>query len=93
MCIANFGGPFTYNLLGEIRLIIRLRNLSYYLLLLVFIISFFSAAYRIILYANLQQGINSNLILNIQIIFIREIIIIYSHLWPLLIFLLNPLLI
>ena len=93
LCIANFGGPFTYNLLGEIRLIIRLRNLSYYLLLLVFIISFFSAAYRIILYANLQQGISSNLILNIQIIFIREIIIIYSHLWPLLIFLLNPLLI
>ena len=93
LCIANFGGPFTYNLLGEIRLIIRLRNLSYYLLLLVFIISFFSAAYRIILYANLQQGINSNLILNIQMIFIREIIIIYSHLWPLLIFLLNPLLI
>jgi len=93
LCIANFGGPFTYNLLGEISLIIRLRNLSYYLLLLIFIISFFSAAYRIILYANLQQGINNNLILNIQIFFTREIIILYSHLWPLLIFLLNPLLI
>ena len=93
LCIANFGGPFTYNLLGEISLIIRLRNLSYYLLLLIFIISFFSAAYRIILYANLQQGVNNNLILNIQIFFTREIIILYSHLWPLLIFLLNPLLI
>ena len=93
LCIANFGGPFTYNLLGEISLIIRLRNLSYYLLLLIFIISFFSAAYRIILYANLQQGINNNLVLNIQIFFTREIIILYSHLWPLLIFLLNPLLI
>merc|ERR1712222_126747 len=28
LCIANFGGPFTYNLLGEIILIIRLRTRS-----------------------------------------------------------------
>lgn len=41
LCMANFGGPFTYNLLGEIILIIRLRGLSYYILPLVFLISFF----------------------------------------------------
>ena len=93
LCMANFGGPFTYNLLGEIILIIRLRGLSYYILPLVFLISFFSAAYRIILYANLQQGINNNLNLNIQIFSIREIIILGCHLWPLLILLLNPTLI
>ena len=93
LCIANFGGPFTYNLLGEIILIIRLGSLSYYILPLVFLISFFSAAYRIILYANLQQGINNNLNLNIQIFSIREIMILGCHLWPLLILLLNPTLI
>lgn len=93
LCMANFGGPFTYNLLGEIILIIRLGSLSYYILPLVFLISFFSAAYRIILYANLQQGINNNLNLNIQIFSIREIIILGCHLWPLLILLLNPTLI
>lgn len=93
LCMANFGGPFTYNLLGEIILIIRLGGLSYYILPLVFLISFFSAAYRIILYANLQQGINNNLNLNIQIFSIREIIILGCHLWPLLILLLNPTLI
>ena len=93
LCMANFGGPFTYNLLGEIMLIVRLRNLSYYILLLVFLISFFSAAYRIILYANLQQGINNNLNLNMSVLSVREIIILSCHLWPLLILLLNPLLI
>ncbi len=93
LCMANFGGPFTYNLLGEIMLIVRLRNLRYYILLLVFLISFFSAAYRIILYANLQQGINNNLNLNMSVLSVREIIILSCHLWPLLILLLNPLLI
>ena len=93
LCIANFGGPFTYNLLGEIILIIRLRFLNYYFLLFIFIISFFSAAYRIILYANLQQGANNNLILNINTFNFREINVLYCHLCPLLIILLNPMLI
>ena len=93
LCIANFGGPFTYNLLGEVVLIIRLRNINYYFLIFIFIISFFSAAYRIILYSNLQQGVNNNLIFNINSFIIREIIILISHLWPLLIILSNPILI
>lgn len=79
-CIANFGGPFTYNLLGEIILIIRLRTIRYYLLRFVFVISFFSAAYRIILYSNLQQGINNNLIFSLNLFIAREIIILVCHL-------------
>lgn len=93
LCIANFGGPFTYNLLGEVILIIRLRNMNYYFLIFIFVISFFSAAYRIILYSNLQQGVNNNLIFTINSFIIREIIILLSHLWPLLIILSNPILI
>merc|ERR1711992_336742 len=65
LCIANFGGPFTYNLLGEI--------------LLILVISFFSATYRIILYSNLQQGINNNLIYNISNFYLRELLILFSH--------------
>jgi len=93
LCIANFGGPFTYNLLGEVVLIIRLTNINYYFLIFILIISFFSAAYRIILYSNLQQGVNNNLIFTINSFIIRETIILISHLWPLLIILSNPLLI
>merc|ERR1711862_809712 len=56
LCMANFGGPFTYNLLAEIVLIINLGGILYILLLRIFFISFFSAAYSLILYARIQQG-------------------------------------
>jgi len=61
LCMANFGGPFTYNLLREIVLIIRLSFINVLLLLFIISISFFSAVYRLILYANIQQGTNNNL--------------------------------
>merc|ERR1711878_251629 len=93
LCMANFGGPFTYNLLGEILLIINLNSIRSLILLFVLIISFFSAAYRIILYSNLQQFINNNLIYNISNFPFRELLVLISHLWPLLIILSNPVLI
>ena len=87
LCIANFGGPFTYNLLGEILLIINLNSIRSILLILILIISFFSATYRIILYSNLQQGVNNNLIYNISNFYLRELLILFSHIWPLLVLL------
>merc|ERR1711902_136785 len=66
MGIANFGGPFTYNLLGEIILIINLRIFRFSILIFISFISFFSAAYRLVLYSNLQQGLNNNLFFNIN---------------------------
>ena len=87
LCIANFGGPFTYNLLGEILLIINLNSIRSLMLLIIIIISFFSATYRIILYSNLQQGINNNLIFNISNFSLRELLILFSHIWPLLLLL------
>ena len=93
LCIANFGGPFTYNLLGEISLIIRLRTINYFFIIFILFISFFSAAYRLILYSNLQQGCNNNLLFNINKINFRENIILLSHSWLLLILLLSPILI
>jgi len=93
LCIANFGGPFTYNLLGEISLIIRLRTINYFFMVFILFISFFSAAYRLILYSNLQQGCNNNLLFNINKINFRENIILLSHSWLLLVLLLSPILI
>jgi len=77
--MANFGGPFTLNLLGEILLIINLRSVNFVLLILVLLISFFSATYRIILYSNLQQGINNNLIFNMSNFVLREQLILFAH--------------
>ena len=93
LCIANFGGPFTYNLLGEILLIINLNSIRSIILILILIISFFSATYRIILYSNLQQGINNNLIYNISNFTLRELLILISHIWPLIILLLSAIII
>ena len=87
LCMANFGGPFTYNLLGEILLIINLNSIRFILLIFILLISFFSATYRIILYSNLQQGINNNLIFNISNFSLRELLILFSHIWPLLLLL------
>ena len=41
LIIANFGGPFTFNLLGEILLIIRLTQVNNILLLSICLLSFF----------------------------------------------------
>ena len=54
--MSNFGGPFSYNLLREIILIISLSNLLKILLITIVGLSFFSATYSIILYRNTQQG-------------------------------------
>jgi len=93
LCIANFGGPFTYNLLGEILLIINLNSIRTIVLLLILIISFFSATYRIVLYSNLQQGINNNLIFNISNFFSRELLILSGHIWPLVILLISAIMV
>jgi NADH:ubiquinone oxidoreductase subunit 4 (subunit M) len=77
--MANFGGPFTYNLLGEILLIINLNSIRSLILIIIMIISFFSATYSIILYSNLQQGTNNNLIYNISNFSLRELLILIAH--------------
>lgn len=79
LCIANFRGPFTYNLLSEVILVIRLRLVNWLFIIFVRFISFFSAAYRMILYSNMQQGINNNLIYFMKNFNFREILILFSH--------------
>lgn len=91
--MANFGGPFTYNLLGEILLIVNLASLSLPIVLRAGVISFFSAAYRLILYSSTQQGLRVNGRFSITAVTAREILIMFSHIWPLLLLLMSPMLI
>ena len=86
LIVANFGGPFTYNLLGEILLILNIGQISFSLLIVVCLLSFFSAAYRLILYCTTQQGqlrTRRNLICRILS---RELLLIFFHI-PFLLFL------
>ena len=91
LCISNFGGPFTLNLLGEVIIIINMAWLNYFLLLAVVFISFFSAAYSLILYANTQQGAIKKSLYLFNKISIRELIVLISHIWPIIILIITPL--
>ena len=79
----NFGGPFSLNLLGEVILIIGISRIIKLILIAIIFLSFFSAAYRIILYSRTQQGQSYKSSNNISLIEIREVIILISHSWPL----------
>merc|ERR1711909_177639 len=69
LIVANFGGPFTYNLLGEVinSLLIILR------------LSFFSAAYSLILYSSTIQGQMSSINTSLISLIKSEIVILFSH--------------
>jgi len=82
LIVINFAGPFTLNLLGEIYLILRVISFSRVMISLVRVISFFSAAYGIILYASTQQGNRGSLILNTYLFKSRDYLLILRHIWP-----------
>lgn len=79
LIIINFGGPFTLNLYGEINLIFRTISSSPAIIFPVIILTFFSAAYRIILYATTQQGSTANLYHCTQTINRRELGVLVGH--------------
>ena len=83
LIMSNFGGPFSYNLLREIILIISLSNLLKILLVTIVGLSFFSATYSIILYRNTQQGQLLALRQFSSPLENREFILIIRHVWPL----------
>jgi len=92
LMVANFGGPFTYNLLGEVILIINLGLTNITILGCVCLLSLFSAAYRLVLYRSTQQGQYNNISTSLHYITSREIILLVFHIWPIAIIPLNSLL-
>merc|ERR1711990_1258893 len=78
LIVANFGGPFTYNLL-EVILILNLSFLSTNRLLIILALSFFSAAYRLILYSSTNQGQISTNNRILSYLTINEIFVLFSH--------------
>lgn len=90
LIVANFGGPFTYNLLGEIILIVNVGQLCIPLLLSICLLSFFSAAYSLVLYSSSQQGQITNRGIILLRFNYREIMVLIAHIWPLFILPLRP---
>jgi len=88
--VSNFGGPFTYNLMGEILIILRISRSNKFIIISLLFLSLFSACYRIILYRSTQHGTNSNIYISINNLNFKECVLLLSHLWPLIIILLAP---
>ena len=77
--MSKFGDPFTYNLLGKGILILTLSFISINSLLIILMLSFFSAAYSLILYSSTNQGQIPNRNLSLISIAESEILILFSH--------------
>nr|WIL79908.1 NADH dehydrogenase subunit 4 [Opilo sinensis] len=56
LCSSNMAAPPSLNLMGEIMLINSLVSWNYYLMIMLSLISFFSAAYSLYLYSYTQHG-------------------------------------
>ena len=89
LIVANFGGPFTYNLLGEILLILNIRYINLSLMVCICLLSLFSAGYSLILYRRTQQGQAGNICNLFSSFTAREYVLLVMHIWVLVILPLN----
>lgn len=90
LIIGNFGGPFTLNLIGEIILIINTISISFIFWVCILILSFFSAAYSLILFRSTQQGSVISRIFPSLDATSRECQLIFSHSWPIILIIISP---
>lgn len=77
------GGPFTLNLLREIMLLNALINFQPLFILSLVIITFFAAAYSLILYSSTQQGQTNNFNVRVEPLSTTEITNLALHRLPL----------
>nr|QNV11580.1 NADH dehydrogenase subunit 4 [Limnophora tigrina] len=83
LCSANMAAPPTLNLLGEIFLINSIVSWSWISMLMLSLLSFFSAAYTLYLYAYTQHGKNFSGIYSFSSGSVREFLLLFLHWFPL----------
>lgn len=80
---ANMAAPPTLNLLGEIRLLNRIISWSWLRILIISLLSFFSAAYTLYLYSFSQHGKLYSGVYAVSGGFTREYLLLFLHWFPL----------
>nr|QLY90196.1 NADH dehydrogenase subunit 4 [Halesus radiatus] len=80
---SNMAAPLSLNLLGEVMLISSLVAWSFTLMLLLGLVSFFSAGYSLYLFAFVQQGVSSMNLNNYYLVESREFLLLLLHWIPL----------
>ena len=83
LCSANIAAPPTLNLLGEISLLNRIISYSYIYIIILSLLSFFSAAYTLYLYSYSQHGKLFNSLFFYSNGYNREFLLLFLHWFPL----------
>nr|YP_010709585.1 NADH dehydrogenase subunit 4 [Rhagonycha satoi]WCS40181.1 NADH dehydrogenase subunit 4 [Rhagonycha satoi] len=82
-CSSNMAAPPSLNLLGEIMIINSMIWWNIYLVIIIMLVSFFSASYSLYMYSFSQHGKTSNLIFYFSSGYIREYLTLMLHWVPL----------
>jgi NADH-ubiquinone oxidoreductase chain 4 len=90
LCSRNIAAPPSLNLLGEIILINRILSWRWLRIILLSLISFFSAAYSLYLFAYTQHGMVYNLNFSFFINNYREYLLLFLHWFPLNFLIIKP---
>nr|YP_009640822.1 NADH dehydrogenase subunit 4 [Hystrichopsylla weida qinlingensis]QCU82656.1 NADH dehydrogenase subunit 4 [Hystrichopsylla weida qinlingensis] len=80
---SNMAAPPSINLLGEIWLINSLLSWSIYMMLVIGVMSFISAAYSLFLFSYSQHGMNYSGMYSCSSGMIREFLLLFLHWFPL----------
>nr|YP_010626098.1 NADH dehydrogenase subunit 4 [Fibla pasiphae]WBK02909.1 NADH dehydrogenase subunit 4 [Fibla pasiphae] len=83
LSISNMASPISLNLLGEISLLNGILSWSYKLMVLLMIMSFFSAIYTLYLYSYSQHGKFYSGLFSYFNGYVREFMILFLHWYPL----------
>lgn len=87
--VMNIGAPPSINLLGEIILITRILNISFWMRLLLGISRFLAAAYSLYLYTSIHHGQFSSIINVVYPGSSRNITVIFFHIFPAIFFIIS----
>nr|AIW06369.1 NADH dehydrogenase subunit 4 [Cheilomenes sexmaculata]QUQ05613.1 NADH dehydrogenase subunit 4 [Cheilomenes sexmaculata]QXM14776.1 NADH dehydrogenase subunit 4 [Cheilomenes sexmaculata] len=89
LVIFNMAAPPSLNLLGEILLISSMISYSYVCMGLMMLLSFFSSMYCLFLYSYSQHGKFFGGLFSLKMISYRDFLLIFLHLYPLILMLLK----
>nr|YP_010249783.1 NADH dehydrogenase subunit 4 [Rheocricotopus villiculus]QTT60914.1 NADH dehydrogenase subunit 4 [Rheocricotopus villiculus] len=83
LCAGNMAAPPTLNLLGEISLLNSIISWSWLTMVLIALLSFFSASYSLYLYSMSQQGNIYSALYSFSMNYVREYLVLFLHWFPL----------
>nr|YP_010826791.1 NADH dehydrogenase subunit 4 [Porotermes planiceps]UYX57308.1 NADH dehydrogenase subunit 4 [Porotermes planiceps]WHM51961.1 NADH dehydrogenase subunit 4 [Porotermes planiceps] len=85
----NMAAPPSINLLGEISLLNSLVSWSWFSMLTLMLLSFFSAAYTLYLFSYSQHGLMYSGLYSCSLCYVREFLLVFLHWFPLNLFILK----